>query len=65
MSGEHEAGLRPRKAGKDQTRHHREKAHAGENLDGSDEMTVIGLRMHIAITNGGQCLDRKIEQAQG
>jgi hypothetical protein len=27
-------------------------------------MAVIGLRMHIAITDGGQCLDREIQQAQ-
>ena len=64
MTGEDETGARPRETGEDQSRHHREKAHAGEDFDRRDEMPVIGLRVHVAVADCRQRLDREIEQAQ-
>src|ERR1700726_4628496 len=47
--GEQEGGTRPRKAGEDQSGHQRHREDAREELDGRDEMAVMGLRMHVAI----------------
>jgi len=62
--GEHEAGARAREAREDQPGHHRQKAHAGENLDRGDQMPVVGLRVHVAVADRRQRLDREIEVRQ-
>ena len=64
MLGEDEAGARPREAGEDQSGHHREETHAGKDFDGGDEMAVIGLRMHVAVADRRQRLDREVEELQ-
>ena len=64
MFGKHEARPRPRKAGEDQSGHHREETHAGEDFHGRDEVAVIGLRMHVAVADRGERLDREIEKLQ-
>ena len=64
MPGEHEAGARARETREDQPGHHREEAHAGEDFDRRDDVAVIGLRMHVAVADGRQRLDREVEQAQ-
>ena len=57
-------GARPREAGEDQPGQHRQKAHAGEDFRGNDDMGVIGLRIHVAVTDGRQRLDREVEQPE-
>ena len=64
MVGKDETGARSREAGEDQPGHHREERHAGEDFDGGDEVAVIGLRVHVAIADRGQRLDRKIEEVE-
>ena len=64
MVGKDEAGARAREPGEDQPCHHREKTHAGEDFDGGDKMPVVGLRMHVAIADRRQRLDREIEKLQ-
>src|SRR4029079_13527638 len=62
--GELETGARPRETGEDQPCHHREKTHAGEDFDRRDQMPVISLRMHVAIADRGQRLDREVERGE-
>ena len=59
--GEDEAGAGPRETGENQAGHHRQKRHAGEDFDGRDQMPVIGLRVHVAIADCRQRLDREVE----
>ena len=63
-AGEHKAGARPREARENEPGHHREKRHAGEDLDGRDQMPVIGLRMHVAIADRRQCFDGEIKERE-
>jgi hypothetical protein len=55
--GELETGARTREAGKNQPGHYRKERHAGEDFYRRDQMSVISLRMHVAIANRRQCLD--------
>ena len=41
--------------------HQRHRKDAGEQLHGGDEMSVMGLRMHVAVAGGRQRLDPEIE----
>src|ERR1700730_12338841 len=50
--GEQQAGIWPREPRKDQSGHQRHRKDAGEELHRRDEMSVVGLRMHIAVTGG-------------
>src|SRR6516162_3801232 len=61
---EDEASARPPETGEDQPGHHREERHAGEDFYRGDEMPVMGLRVHVAVTDGGQRLDRKVKKAE-
>ena len=64
MLGKDKTRARPREPGKDQPGHDREEGHAGEDFDRGDEMPVIGLRVHVAVADRRQRLDREIEQAR-
>ena len=64
VAREDEAGAGPREAREDEPRHHRDEDHAGENLDRRDEVPVMGLRVHVAVADGRQRLDREIEKLQ-
>src|SRR6516162_7078124 len=61
---EDEASARPPETGEDQPGHHREERHAGEDFYRGDEMPVMGLRVHAAVTDRGQRLDRKVKKAE-
>jgi hypothetical protein len=65
LLAEHEAGARAREAGEDQPGHHRQKRHAGEDFDGGDEVSVIGLRVHVAIADCRQRFDREVKVSEG
>src|SRR6516164_11404565 len=57
--GKDEAHAWPREAGEDQVGQHREETHAGEDFDYGDHVPIVGLRVHAAIANRRQGLDRK------
>jgi len=59
--GEHETGPRTREARENQPGHHRKKTHSGEDFDRRDQMPIVGLRMHVAIADRRQRLDREVE----
>src|SRR6476660_8051917 len=59
--GEQHPRAWPGKPGKDQSGHQRHGEDAGEELDGCDEVAVMGLRMHVAVAGGRERLDAEIE----
>src|SRR5215469_999714 len=61
---EDDASAWPRETGEDQPGHHREERHAGEDFDRGDEMPIMGLRVHVAVADRGQRLDREIKKAE-
>ena len=61
--GKQETGGRSRETGKHHARDEGDTDHADEDFDGCDAVSVQGLRMHIAVTDGRQRLDAEEEIA--
>ena len=54
----------PREPREDQSRHDGQQRHPGKYLHRCDDMAEMGLRMHVAVSDGRQRLDREIDQVQ-
>jgi hypothetical protein len=58
-------GARPREKGEYQRGHRREERYAGEDLHRRNEMPAMSLRVHIAVADRGQRLNREIKKPSG
>src|SRR5262249_14879441 len=55
---------RPGEPGENQSGHHGEERHPGKDFGRGDEMPVMGLRVHVAIADRGQRLDREVKKSK-
>src|SRR5579863_9841914 len=61
MVGKQQPGMRPREPGKDEPGHQRHRKDPREQLHRRDEVAVMSLGMHVAVTGGRKRFDAEIK----